>query len=155
MRLAFALLRYTAQRPGDMLAMTWGQYNGETIRLRQQKTRKLLEVACHRELRAILDEAKPQATATLIVARRGRPVSYPHFLQTFNAISALANVAGLQPRDLRRTAVLAMAEAGATEGQIASVTGHSIETTRQILDVYMPRTVELSRAGIRRWEGDE
>ena len=49
-RLFFQLCRYTAQRPGDVASMQWGQYNGETIKLKQQKTGKLVEVPCHTPL---------------------------------------------------------------------------------------------------------
>src|SRR6185312_16725368 len=55
MRLAFMLGAYTAQRLGDICAMTWSQYDGATIKLRQQKTGVLLEVPCHRDLRKALD----------------------------------------------------------------------------------------------------
>ncbi|MCP4392938.1 MAG: hypothetical protein GY804_01515 [Alphaproteobacteria bacterium] len=50
--------------------------------------------------------------------------------------------------DLRRTAVVRLAEAGATEAQIAAVTGHKIETTRQILETYLPRTSDMAEAAI-------
>lgn len=56
--LGFKILLHTAQRPGDMLAMGWTQYNGDTITVRQQKTGKLVEVPCTTELRGVLDAAK-------------------------------------------------------------------------------------------------
>lgn len=147
---AFHLLLYTAQRPMDVLRMTRGQYSGSTVKLRQQKTGKLLEVAVHRDLKRVLDEAP--ADELLLVTWRGRAVSYTHFLEVFRQISDLAGLENVQPRDLRRTACVMLAEAGATEAQIASVTGHSIETTRQILEHYLPRTVALSRAAMTLWE---
>ena len=45
-----------------------------------------------------------------------------------------------------------MGEAGCTETQIAAVSGHSIEGTRQILETYLVRTAKMGRAAIRKWE---
>src|SRR5260370_23462136 len=44
MSTAFLLLQYSAQRPGDVLKMTWPQYSGSAIRLRRQKTGTQLTV---------------------------------------------------------------------------------------------------------------
>lgn len=120
----FTLLRYTVQRPGDVAAMTWGQYTGSTIKLRQQKTKKLVEVRCHRDLRVVLDAQVRKA----------------------------ADLGHLQMRDLRRTGMVRMAEAGAEIHQIAACSGHSIERTRQILETYLPRTLEMGKAAIAQWE---
>lgn len=152
MTLAFQILIYAVQRPSDVLSMGWTQYNGDTIKLRQQKTRKLLEVPCHRDLRKVLDETREKNKTYLIVTHQGRGLSYPQFNHAFSEISLLAGTTHLQPRDLRRTAMLRMAEAGATESQIASVSGHSIESTRQILETYLPRNVSLAREAIRKLE---
>jgi hypothetical protein len=47
-------------------------------------------------------------------------------------------------RDLRRTAMVRIAEAEATVPQIASVSGHSIEATQRILETYLPRNRDLA-----------
>jgi integrase len=57
-----------------------------------------------------------------------------------------------QRRDLRRTAIVRMAEAGATTPQIAAVSGHSIDTCQKILDVYLPRRSEVALGAITAWE---
>ena len=49
MVLAYVLHAFTAQRQGDILAMTWHQYSGGRIRLRQAKT-VLVDVPVHRDL---------------------------------------------------------------------------------------------------------
>ena len=43
-------------------------------------------------------------------------------------------IAGVQRRDLRRTGMVKMAEAGTTPSQIAAVSGHSIDQTMRILE---------------------
>ena len=155
-RTAFHLLLYTAQRPVDVVQMRWDAYNGETIKLRQQKTGKLLEVPCHRNLRQVLEEAKANRSGVHIVSREnGQPIDR-HWLTTrFAVLRKSCGVEHLQARDLRRTAIVLMGEAGATEAQIAAVSGHNIENTRQILETYLPRTVKMAEGAIRKWEQSE
>jgi integrase len=145
MTTAFLLLQHTAQRVGDVLAMTWSRFDGGIIKLRQQKTDALIEVPCHPLLRSHLEAIQP--TATTIVAFRNRPVKYLRFNERFRRISGRAGI-DAQARDLRRTAMLRMAEAGATTPEIASVSGHSINSTQRILDTYLPRGRVLAQAAI-------
>jgi integrase len=149
MATAFLLLQYTAQRPGDALRMTWPQYSGSAIRLRQQKTGALLDIPVHPLLRDHLDGIDRSRTSLTIVAFRGRPVKYDNFNDRFCRTSKRAGV-DAQARDLRRTAMVRMAEAGATTPQIASVSGHSIEATQQILETYLPRNRDLAEIAIGR-----
>jgi integrase len=143
---AFLLLQYTAQRPGDMLGMTWAKYRSGAIILRQEKTDALLEVPCHPVLRSHLDSL-PRDNM-MIVHYRGRPVPYLRFNERFRRISKRTGLEGAQARDLRRTAMVRMAEAGATVPQIASVSGHSIDSTQRILETYLPRNRELAAQAI-------
>jgi integrase len=145
----FLLLQFTAQRPGDALKMTWPQYSGSAIRLRQEKTGTLLDVPVHPTLRDHLDGLDRSGMSLTIVARRGRPVSYRRFNERFREIAERAGI-DAQARDLRRTAMLRMAEAGATVPQIASVSGHSIESTTRILETYLPRNRGLAEIAITR-----
>ncbi len=46
-----------------------------------------------------------------------------------------AGLDGLRFQDLRRTAVVRLTEAGCTDPEIAAITGHSLERTRQ---TYLP-----------------
>jgi hypothetical protein len=147
MTTVFLLLQYTAQRPGDSLRMTWPRYTGSSIRLRQQKTGALLDVPLHPVLREHLDGLL--RNGLMIVEYRGRPVNYINFNARFRRIAQRSGV-DAQARDLRRTAMIRMAEAGATTPQIASVSGHSIDTTQKILDTYLPRNRDLAEVAITR-----
>lgn len=144
---AFNILRFTAQRPGDVLAMTWAQYNGRTLKLRQQKTGTLIEVPCHPELKTHLDGLLRESL--MIVSYRGRGVPYLRFNERFRRVGDRSGI-DAQARDLRRTAMIRMAEAGSTTPEIASVSGHSIHTTQRILDTYLPKNVQLAQAAITR-----
>ena len=50
----------------------------------------------------------------------------------------------LQFRDLRRTSMVRLAEAGATVPQIAAISSHSIKQTRKILEHYLPRNRQMA-----------
>jgi integrase len=146
---AFLLLQFTAQRPADVLRMTWSGYSGAAIRLRQQKTGVLLDVPVHPVLRAHLDALSRKGASLTVITYRGRPVPYARFNDRFRRIATAAGI-DAQARDLRRTAMLRMAEAGATVPQIASVSGHSIEATQRILETYLPRNRDLAEIAIAR-----
>ena len=154
LRLGFTLLLYTGQRIGDVLGLRWDAYDGEYITLTQGKTGTPVSIFCHHDLRAALDEAKRAARGVYIVTLlNGRPTSYNNFRQL--ARKALVHIGRehLQIHDLRRTACTRLAEAGCTESQIASITGHSIERTRKILDTYIVRTKALTKGAILKLEG--
>ena len=152
MKLTYMLAAYTAQRQADILAMTWAQYDGEVIRLRQRKTGVLVEVPCHRDLRAALDGAKRRGTVILTTST-GRAWKAPHFRHAWKKAVVEAGIEGLQFRDLRRTAMVRMAEAGATAIEIAAVSGHTIDQTQRILEAYIPRSAAMGRAAIIKLEG--
>nr|WP_294566950.1 tyrosine-type recombinase/integrase [uncultured Rhodopila sp.] len=57
-----------------------------------------------------------------------------------------------QRRDLRRTGVVRLAEAGATVPQIASVTGWGIDYCQRIVDTYLPRRTEVAIGAMELWE---
>lgn len=56
---------------------------------------------------------------------------------------------------MRRTAMVRMAEAGATTAQIAGVSGHTIDQTSRILDTYIPRRGEVAAGAIDAWARGE
>jgi integrase len=151
--LAFRLMLYTAQRPIDVCKMRWSDFDGKKIRVRQQKTGALVEVPCHRDLRTALEQAKAETMSIYIVSLEdGRPIQRDWLTKQTKRISKASDLEHLQARDLRRTAIVLMGEAGATEVQIAAVSGHNIETTRQILETYLPRTAKMADAAIAKWE---
>lgn len=154
-RLACALLLYTAQRPSDALAMTWGQIQKRDDRLwltlRQAKTGELVDVPAHRDLAAIIKKT-PRRSVMVVPSPTGLAWAYRNFSRSWDAAKAKAKIEGVQRRDLRRTAMVRMAEAGATTAQIAAVSGHTIDQTSRILDTYIPRRGEVAAGAIDAWE---
>jgi hypothetical protein len=155
MRVAMALLRYTAQRPNDCLIMQTSRFSGGIIALKQEKTDLLVDVPCHRDLRAVLDAHLAEHAGLFLVPSKGgrSELPYPTFSRWFAEIRALAGLRDeLQPRDLRRTAMVRMNEAGAELRHIAAVSGHSISKTQKILETYLPRTLKMAKSAMAAWE---
>lgn len=171
---SFHLLHYTAQRPGDVLSMSWIRLDETGITLRQQKSKKLIKVPCHKTLREHLEIAKQEGDSNLIVSHAGKGLSYTAFNRAWREITEMANLHKVdcrdlsgfaelheitedelkkpQARDLRRTACIRMSEAGCSEKQISSISGHSIEATRHIMETYIPTTSTNSDEAIRKRE---
>lgn len=151
MAVAFHLLAHTVQRPGDVLKMARTNYNGKTIKLRQQKTGKQMEIPCAPVLRRVLDTEIKATTSLMLVSHEGRPLHYIRFHEAFNEIRGSAGLPDdLQPRDLRRTAMVNLALNGATDIEIAALSGHTIEQTKQILETYIPRNLAMAENAIAR-----
>jgi integrase len=123
-RRAYALARYTGQRCGDLAAMTRAHRRGGMIRVVQQKTGAELWVAEHRELMAELGRGE-QGHMSLLTKADGGSFDGEGLSPWF--ADAIEN-AGL-PDDcvmhgLRKVAARDLADAGCSEHEIMSVTGH-------------------------------
>jgi hypothetical protein len=155
MKVAMALLRYTAQRPNDCLNMKTSRFTGRLIALKQEKTDLLIDVPCHRDLRAVLETHLAERDGLFLVPSKGGrfALPYPTFSRWFAEIRALAKLRDeLQPRDLRRTAMVRMNEAGAELRHIAAVSGHTISQTMKILETYLPATFKMAQSAVAAWE---
>lgn len=149
--LAYRLAIFTAQRQADILAMTWTRYSEGRITVRQQKTGALLDIPCHEELRSILD-ALPRVSTHILTDVNDRPFLGDNFRHQWREATLAAGLDGLQFRDLRRTAMIRLAEAGCTDIEIAAVSGHEIDQTRKILETYVPRTSAMASSAIAKLE---
>jgi integrase len=155
-RLAFALMLYTVQRPADVLAMTRGQVTERDgrvwLRLRQQKTDELMAIPVHTRLEPLIHAHLTQTESLLLVpSPTGLPWAYRNFCRKWDGVAKHVGVSDRQRRDLRRTGIVRMAEAGATTPQIASLSGHSIDYCQRII-TYLPRRAEVALSGIEAWE---
>jgi hypothetical protein len=63
-----------------------------------------------------------------------------------------AGLESKQARDLRRTAMVNLADAGATDIEISAISGHSIDETRKILETYIVRTAVQAKNAILKLE---
>ena len=88
----------------------------------------------------------------LVPSSTGLAWAYRNFARSWDAIRETAGIEGKQSRDLRRTGVVRLAEAGATVPQIAAVTGWGINYCQRIVDTYLPRRTEVAIGAMALWE---
>lgn len=130
LRRVVVLGAYTGQRRGDLCALTWAAYDGETIRLTQEKGRRRdpveITISVHPELRRELDAWKAEArTLTILSNQFGRPWSV-HTLSGAlpRELQRLGLPEGLNVHGLRKLFAATLAEQGASTQQIMAGTGH-------------------------------
>lgn len=147
----FMLLLFTVQRPGDMLKMGHKQYTGHSIKLRQKKTKKWVEVPIHPQLQVVLDRILARNDgAEIFMTHNGLEVSEKTFNFRFNEVKRSVGLLDIQARDLRRTAAVRMGEAGTEIQDIAACAGWGIDYTKKILETYLPRTFKMAERGVAR-----
>lgn len=143
---AVFLARQTGQRRVDLIALTWANYDGTAIRLRQVKGRRRndeMVIPLLPEARAELDRWKRKATSTLILTNSlGLPWK-PCWVSTvlMQQGRAIGLRRGLNLHGLRKLAAATLAEAGCSVHQIMSITGHR---TLDMVQLYT-RSVEQKR----------
>jgi integrase len=125
-RRAVVLGLHTGQRRGDLVAMTWAQYDGQTIRLKQEKTGAPLILPVHPDLKRELDAWKeqPRSAVSILTATRGKPWTAAHLTREMKHELEAIGLRGLNVHGLRKAAARRLAEAGCTAHEIAAVTGH-------------------------------
>lgn len=123
-RLALALGVYTAQRRSDVIGMGWQHINGDSIAVRQQKTKTALVLGLHPELKAAL-ESVPRTNLTFLVTEFGAPFTAAGFGNWFRDRCNEAGLKHCSFHGLRKAAATRLAEAGCTTEQIKAVTGHA------------------------------
>jgi integrase len=129
-RRAYALALYTGQRKGDLVLMARAHRKGGMIRVVQGKTGEELWIPEHSELTAELSRGMVDHLS-LLTTSQGKAFDAVYFGAWF---AEVIETAGL-PEDcvlhgLRKTAARRLAEAGCSEQQIQSITGHA--TSRMV-----------------------
>jgi integrase len=158
MRLALILGLYTGQREADVLAMRWTDIAGGWLTIRQRKTGRQVQIPIARRLASELERARAEQAArrrlglVILIGERGQPYQADGFRHRFAKVAKAAGLEGLTFLDLRRTAVVRLAEAGCTVPEIAAITGHAIHETQRILDTYWRATRPQAAAAIAKLE---
>lgn len=102
---------------------------------------------------AAAPEKTKRTSPSIVVSEvTSRPYKADNFRAVFADIREAAGLGDVQFLDLRRTAVVHLAEAGCTTAEIAAISGHSIETTQKIMEVYLPRNSTMARHAIAKLE---
>ncbi len=150
MTLALKMGLYTGQRVGDVLAMSWHDYDGEYIKVVQGKTGVKLSISVHSVLKEALD-AHERVSPIILTSPTGRPFKYHNFRRRFGNAMESAGLAGLVFHGLRYTAAAKLADAGCSLKEIASITGHK---SLAMIEKYTRDADQerLSGAAIIAWE---
>jgi integrase len=130
-RLALALLLFTGQRRGDVVRMGKQHLGVElvdgdqvaVIRVVQEKTGVQLAVPIHPALAAIIDDTP--VDLTFLTTAFGKPFTAAGFGNWFRDQCNTAGLPHCSAHGLRKAAARRLAEAGATEHMIGSITGHT------------------------------
>ncbi len=125
-RLALALLLYTGQRRSDAVTMGWQHIEGAGIKVRQQKTSARLEIPMHPTLQAVM-AMTPKDNMTFLVTAYGKPFTAAGFGNWFRERCNEAGLPHCSAHGLRKSAARRLAEAGCSNQQIKSVTGHKTD----------------------------
>jgi len=124
-RTAFALHLHTGQRRSDVVRMAWTDVANNAINVVQAKTGARLTIPLHPHLSAVL-RAWPRKHVVMLTTVFGKPFSTAGY---GNMMADAIAAAGLPDRcvlhGVRKAAARRLAEAGCTEKEIASVTGHT------------------------------
>jgi integrase len=155
---ALLLALWTGQRQGDLLRLTWSNYDGTYIRLRQSKGRgndgrRRVTIPVGPPLKAALDAALNQkrSAVTILVNPFGRPWTEDGFRTSWDKAFKKTPLKDLHFHDLRGTAVTRLAPSNCSVPEIAAITGHSMATVQQILDAhYLGGRVELAESAIKK-----
>jgi integrase len=149
--LAFQMGLDTLQRPGDLMRLAWTAYDGQWLRVRQSKTGAVVDIPVFKfpALKKMMDETPRVSPIMLIDERTGKPYTKERFTEQVRAACELGAIPKeLQFRDLRRTGIVRLGEHGATNAEIAALSGHSLDETQKILEVYLPRTRKMAENAV-------
>lgn len=141
-RFAALLALCTGQRGQDQVPMAWSHYDGTAIRVVEHKTRTKEPrwIPCHPRLKRALDARKPAekskdalAALTLLTRPDGQPWTVNAFQKAAGQAIREAGLSDVVWHGLRATAASWLAEAGCSDAEIMSVTGH---TTAKMVQHY-------------------
>lgn len=130
-RLIFEIAVGTAQRPADWTKFTWGDYDGETLKIKQGKTDVFLVLPCTRFLKAELDREKaslgfiPIASRPILIKKDGNPISYRYMADIMLKERRRLGLGDFDLHALRYRAIKELAWAGCSDEEIAAYSGHA------------------------------
>lgn len=139
----------SVQRPGDWVDFTWGDYDGETLQLRQNKTDVPLRLPCTAQLRAALDRAKaaldfaPHPSRHILTRADGFAMDYYAIARIMVAERKRLGLMAFDQHALRYRGVMELAWAGCDDDEIASYSGH---TSKAMIIKYAGEARQIMRA---------
>ncbi|UNK39325.1 tyrosine-type recombinase/integrase [Shinella sp. H4-D48] len=143
---ALLLAQWTGQRQGDLLALSWANYDGTHIRLKQSKGGRRVTVKVSSELKDVLDARRAVVASEnsgmdisdlpILTNSRGERWTSDGFRTSWGKVVAKTSVKGKTFHDLRGTFITSARRAGASIDDIAMATGHSTKEVRSVLETH-------------------
>lgn len=139
----------TGQRVGDTRSLKWDCYKDGIFTFEQSKTGAQMNIPASDVLISLLEDMEIEPGREIVIHEEtDKPYDKWLISKTFLRVKKWADLPKeLQLRDLRRTAITQLGDAGATEDEILSISGHA---DRSILDVYSQRSKAKAQAAIRK-----
>lgn len=81
---ALILALHTGQRQGDLLRLSWNNYDGQYLSLRQGKTGQKVDIPCTKALKAMLD-GMDRTAAVILTTKTARPWKPRYFKAQWEA----------------------------------------------------------------------
>jgi integrase len=153
---AVALAYTTAQRQGDLVSLTWNDVSEDGVQFRpekqQKRSKQRLFIPIYGELQAAIALA-PRRGITVLTTKAGRPWEIHTFRHQFKQACRTVGIPDeLRFHDLRGSALKAFADAGCTELEIRSVSGHSMKQLPGALGSYIDNWRSLAQSAVRKRE---
>lgn len=126
-RTVYELAVGTGQRIGDCTTMQWSDFDGQYMHVTQDKTDEKIWIYCPRRLQAYL-AALPRTGRYILAKNLTQPLGKRQVQgaveEVRETIGVLTGPARLVPHGWRYTAAVELSEAGCSDAEIQSVTGH-------------------------------
>jgi integrase len=146
----YFLARYTGQRKGDCCNMRWTDFDGQRIRVTQEKTGTKLWVPAHVRLRNYL-AGLPRESEFILTSPKGDAYRKTSVTNLVCTITTELGFKGYSPHGLRHLAGAALAESGCSVPQIMSVLGHL--TAKQAMHyIQQSNRTRLADDAVAIWE---
>lgn len=167
LRVVMLAALWTGQRQGDLLKLTWHQYDGQFLRLKQGKTGKRVRIPVSGLLKGVLDDLRARlpsdekVAGRILLNSRGKAWTEDGLRTSWAKAYERAGLPSgeedkLHFHDLRGTAVTRLALAGCSTSEIASFTGHSLKDVEALLDAhYLGGRFELAEQAMDKLEARE
>lgn len=139
----------SVQRPGDWTGFRWGDYDGDALVLRQNKTDKPLTLPCTDRLKAALERAKsalgavPIAARPILIKRNGDPISYRYMADLMLKERKRLGLEAYDLHALRYRGIQELAWMECSDDEIASYSGHA---TKDMIEKYAGEARQIMRA---------
>jgi len=148
LRRAFLFGLYTGQRLGDCTLATWKQIDDGGLWVKQEKTGTEVWIPLYPPLQAVIDEC-PRTAITILTDRVGKTWKRDTLKQSLRRVVLQLGLDGLSFHGLRKTASVMLAEAGCSNMEIKSITGHSGD---QMVELYTrgARKKHLARRAVEK-----